>query len=413
MVAGPSDHPPVRLAVVFDQELTGGGGYQQAVNDALAVTRLDASLCEPVFLTTAKENVAELRKLGIEATYLRVSSFMYARLWLRRRIIAKQLLRPLTAIFGQNPFDKALDRHAAGLVYFVSPCLLALFTEKYNYIFTLWDLCHRDQVEFPEVRTGRIFERRETLYYGALPRATATIVDSQLGRENALRRYGLDADRVVVRPFSPSASIDTDRNSAVDQIDIKAKYGLSGDYVVYPAQFWPHKNHVYLLRGLAELERRHGLKLHAIMSGSDKGNLAHVTQTAQDLGLSDRVHFPGFVSSEELSCLYRQALALVMPTYFGPTNIPPLEAFAFGTPVIYSNLPGLKEQTGEAALLAELDDPGSLAEHLQSLAAQPELRDKLAQAGRRQLEHLAAQSGDWLEKTLRRFQVIRATWPAP
>ena len=49
--------------------------------------------------------------------------------------------------------------------------------------------------------------------------------------------------------------------------------------------------------------------------------------------------------------LYTEALALVMPTYFGPTNLPPLEAFQTGTPVLYSDLPGMREQVGDAAIM--------------------------------------------------------------
>ena len=53
-----------------------------------------------------------------------------------------------------------------------------------------------------------------------------------------------------------------------------------------------------------------------------------------------------------------------MPTYFGPTNIPPLEAFALGVPVLYSDLPGLKDQVGDSALLLDLNNPESMAQHM-------------------------------------------------
>jgi glycosyltransferase involved in cell wall biosynthesis len=50
---------------------------------------------------------------------------------------------------------------------------------------------------------------------------------------------------------------------------------------------------------------------------------------------------------------------MVMPTFFGPTNIPPLEAFATGCPAAVSNIYGMPEQIGEAALFF---DPVSDAE---------------------------------------------------
>ena len=56
-----------------------------------------------------------------------------------------------------------------------------------------------------------------------------------------------------------------------------------------------------------------------------------------------------------------------MPTYFGPTNIPPLEAFKINVPVLYSDLPGLRDQVGKAAMLIDLKKPESLASNLKKL----------------------------------------------
>ena len=61
-----------------------------------------------------------------------------------------------------------------------------------------------------------------------------------------------------------------------------------------------------------------------------------------------------------------EKLTLVMPTFFGPTNSPPLEAFSLGVPILYSDLIGLKDIVA-AALFLDLDDPGSLAQNLKNL----------------------------------------------
>ena len=76
------------------------------------------------------------------------------------------------------------------------------------------------------------------------------------------------------------------------------------------------------MEGLKRLEELHGHKLGAVFSGGDKGNLEFVKKKAEELGLSDRVRFAGFVPEDQMPYLYRQSVALVMPTYFGPTNLP-------------------------------------------------------------------------------------------
>lgn len=125
---------------------------------------------------------------------------------------------------------------------------------------------------------------------------------------------------------------------SVDSAGIKAKCGLGGDFLLYPAQFWPHKNHINLLRALRILRYQHDLDLSLVLTGSDTGNLAHVMKQAVELGLSGQVFFSGFVPRDDLNALYRASIALVFPSYFGPDNFPPLEAFALGVPVVAANV---------------------------------------------------------------------------
>ena len=86
--------------------------------------------------------------------------------------------------------------------------------------------------------------------------------------------------------------------------------------------------------------------------------------------------------------LYENALALVMPSYFGPTNIPPLEAFKLGVPVLYSDLDGLRDQIKDAGLLLNLNDDNSLSEKLYQLITEPKLRINLIKAGYKRLNEI-------------------------
>jgi len=142
------------------------------------------------------------------------------------------------------------------------------------------------------------------------------------------------------------------------------------------------------------------------------GNLAHVRRIAGELGLADRVAFPGFVPNGEIRCFYKQSLALVMPTYFGPTNLPPLEAFHLGVPVLYSDLPGMREQVGDAALRLDLNDPACLAEHLLSLVKTPGLREQLIARGHAALHAAAAAHPNPLESIISAFATKKSCWPA-
>ena len=193
----------------------------------------------------------------------------------------------------------------------------------------------------------------------------------------------MDSDRIIVLPYLPSSAVRRHaKESGSTNVDaVRRKYDLPGRYVFYPAFFADHKNHLYLLEGLVELERRHGIALHAVFCGGDPVDQKRVERQARVLELSARVLFLGYVPDEDIPALYQEAFALVMPAYTGPSNIPPLEAAELGCPVIYSNLSAFREQMGDAAIYCDLSDASSLADHLAALIADPVLYDRIRQAG--------------------------------
>ena len=78
-----------------------------------------------------------------------------------------------------------------------------------------------------------------------------------------------------------------------------------------------------------------------------------------------------------------------MASYFGPTNLPPLEAWAVGTPVIYPE--AFKAQAGDAAILFDYDSPSSLADAIVKACSAQE-RVRLAAAGKQRLVDFAQQT---------------------
>ena len=129
------------------------------------------------------------------------------------------------------------------------------------------------------------------------------------------------------------------------------------------------------------------------------------------MNLENKVRFAGFVDDEELPFLYSQSIALVMPTYFGPTNIPPLEAFKINVPVLYSDLPGLRDQVGKAAMLIDLKKPESLASNLKKLLNSKKLKNYLTAQGRLRLKQLNSKNNtNNLKKIIKNFQIIRDCW---
>jgi glycosyltransferase involved in cell wall biosynthesis len=402
----------IKLGVVFDQQIFSGGGFQQSLNAAIVAKKLTSDLIDVKFYTNIKENIKVLKEYEIDAEFISISFISKLRVYFYRKIKNIYLFNFLRKLENKNPREKVFIRDNIDIVYFLSPTSWPIDLEKTNYITTLWDLCHQDELEFPEVRFNKEFERREDNYRQILPKATAILVESNLTKINLIRRYGISGERIYITPFK--AGIATTREKVIENktyINIKKKYDLNVPYVFYPAQFWAHKNHFYLLSGLEKLDKKYNIKIGAIFSGTDKGNLNYIKDCVYKFGLSDRVRFSGFVSNEEIFELYKQSFAMVMPTFFGPTNLPPIEAFEIGVPVIYPDKKGLKDQVKDGALLIDLNDSNTMADQLNKLNKNEQLRKNLIKNGKKQkLFYNSINHVGILNKIIMDFSVKRNCW---
>ena len=114
-------------------------------------------------------------------------------------------------------------------------------------------------------------------------------------------------------------------------------------------------------------------------------------ETVEQLGLQEKVIFPGYVDKESLKKYFQGALAYVFPSANEGFGLPVLEAFSFGLPVIISNQGALREVAGGAALVLEKNNPHHLKEAMKRLAEDQSLREDLGQKGINRLEQFTTE----------------------
>ena len=256
------------------------------------------------------------------------------------------------------------------------------------YVMAVHDLQHRLQPEFPEVSANGEWEYREYLFRNGCRHATLIVADSEVGKEDILGiygRYGVTEDKIKVLPYLPATYLvrevsDTERQR------LRTTYHLPDRYLFYPAQFWPHKNHARIVQALSLLKREQHTNVPIVFCGSHSGSIRENTYNAvmslrANLGMENEIYDLGYVPEEDMSALYSGAVALVMPTFFGPTNIPVLEAWAFGCPVLTSDIRGIREQAGDAAFLVNPRSVESIAEGIYRVWTDANLRCGLTSAG--------------------------------
>ena len=139
-----------------------------------------------------------------------------------------------------------------------------------------------------------------------------------------------------------------------------------------------HKNLDGLIRALALLPEP---RPQLVLPGSPTEYEKQLRALAQQLGQQTRVHFPGWVSEEQLEALYAMASCFVLPSFQEGFGLPVLEAMRRGVPVACSGVSSLPEVAGDAALLFDPRSPQSIADAIARLLSDQELANELARRG--------------------------------
>ncbi|MBI4718336.1 MAG: glycosyltransferase family 4 protein [Planctomycetes bacterium] len=285
-----------------------------------------------------------------------------------------------------------LERCGVDFMIYPAPHRLS-FECGLPFVMAIHDLQHVLHPEFPEVSADGEWQRREYLFRNAARSATLLLAESETGREDILAAYGgygVTAERVLVLPYLPTCTASLDVARKVHR-RLKEQHDLPERYLYYPAQFWPHKNHLRLVEAIGRLHRKSGLSVPLVLTGSSTGRLREavrreVERLAATLGIEPQVRHLGYVSDEEVAGLYAGATALVMPTFFGPTNLPFLDAWSLDCPVLTSRIRGIVEQVGDAAFLVDPRDVGDIAAGIGRLWTDAALRAELIARGRRKVD---------------------------
>ncbi len=129
--------------------------------------------------------------------------------------------------------------------------------------------------------------------------------------------------------------------------------------------------------------------LHFVFVGSEKNALSHTRRLIASFNLEAHVTIYDYVPDIDMAEFYRRARAMIMPTFFGPTNIPPLEAMATGCPIAVSNIYAMPEQVGDAAILFSPESVDDIAAALKRLWKDDALCAELTRKGRIRIKELS------------------------
>lgn len=157
--------------------------------------------------------------------------------------------------------------------------------------------------------------------------------------------------------------------------------GLPERYLLHVGIVESKKNLCAVLEAAAPALRS-GLLDAVVLAGRDGFGASSIRRASSTLGLAQKVRFLGFVSQEYLPGLYALASIFVFPSLYEGFGLPVLEAMASGVPTVSSRTSAIPEVVGDAALLVDPADTGSLGETITTLLTDLDLRERLVRHGR-------------------------------
>jgi len=223
-----------------------------------------------------------------------------------------------------------------------------------NKVVAVHDLMHKFY-KFPEVSRLDIRFYRDRLYNSLAKAMVTIVVDSEVGVEHWIRFY---KHCRKIRPIPFYASLVKDNFKQSNLIREKEL----DNYLFYPAAFWSHKNHINLVRAIKHLVSNTDLKFKVVFCGKPNVMLGRIEVLINALNLDDYFEIFDFISDDDLIELYVNSKGLIYPSYFGPTNIPPLEAISLEVPIAVANVFEPKNIYGEGILTFDPNDIKEISE---------------------------------------------------
>lgn len=399
----------MKIGVIFDTYKGGGGGYFQSVCTSKLLNQLKNDKNEILFISILSNSERELNENGIRT--IQFSKHKLAKLFY---ILSKsKILSFLFIKFGiENPFSKFLKNYNFDLIFFLGPSTYINYLSNINFVVNLYDLNFKFNNFFPEYNDERVFDQTKELIEKTVDKSFKILVDTERTRNELVKHFGCQSEKVEIYPFS--THIEDLWTKIENNFDIKQnlqnlKINNNQEYFFYPAQFWSHKNHVYIIEAIEILKKKKEINFKIIFSGNNKGNLNFIKKMIKQKNLDNYFEIYNYLKDEEILALYKNSLGLIMPTYVARSTLPLYEAFFLKIPVFYSK-DILDEKLEKLVFSFDLNNPEDLA-ILLSDYKNLNIEEKTARANEYYLSYCSkVNKKNILEKIFNEFFYLLKRW---
>tara|TARA_B110000483_G_scaffold150888_1_gene179657 strand:+ start:282 stop:1475 length:1194 start_codon:yes stop_codon:yes gene_type:complete len=365
----------MKIAIISDSKVNAGGSFHVTLSAFEFFRSVKFQDIECDFIVTQKLAYERLLKIkGGNLKFLNQNSFRFKlSSYLYRNSFIKIFYQKFLI---KNYFESFINKNQYDLVFFITPSNLLLLCNKTKFIYTIWEFAHKQYPSMPEYDENTI-SNRDKLYNYACNNAFKIILFNEKSKEDFIKYYLLDSSKINTFFFAPHLSNAKEDNFLELEKKIKNK-----KYIFYPAQFWPHKNHSYLLESLFEYNKKNIEKIYLVFTGRNKGNRDFIKSKISNLKMNNEVLIFEYLSEAEICYLYENCFSVAFPSFVGSQSLPLFESFLFNKPIMYNDKiidPIYKD----ASLQLNIDDKNSLKLNIDKILNDPIFILKMLDSGKK------------------------------
>ncbi len=236
-----------------------------------------------------------------------------------------------------NPFEIFVKKNNIDLLIFSNPSFFSKYCENIDYVINIWNTEINDYASFIEFKNGN-FQDQKKIIKTSVENAFRIVVFTNQNKIDLINQFNCNPEKIVIQNLSPFLPHKLDELKKTNFFDVYSKFDFDKNksWFFYPAQFWSHKNHVYLLNALKIIIGKKINNIGFIFCGRDKGNLSFIKNKITEYDLHNYIKVLGHITDEELISIYKYSQGTVIPTYLGRSSLPLLESIYFKKKIFYS-----------------------------------------------------------------------------
>lgn len=251
------------------------------------------------------------------------------------------------------------------------PFSAASFKEKgIPTVSTILDIQHEF---YPQFFAPQELQHRRNFYQDIVKKVEKVVCISDYTKETFCDKYGYPLDRAQTIYIAIQNRFDKEDDKVLDKLNIRGQ-----KYIVYPANFWEHKNHKLLLNAFAMYAHEHrDMKL--VLTGNPLDQADYYSDLLKAMKIDDLTVITGYVTNEELYSILKNAQGLIYPSLFEGFGIPVVEAMHLRKLIACSNLTSLPEIGCDAICYFNPKKPDEILEGINFLAQNQMTDDIIAE----------------------------------